>query len=861
MLSADTCRRVCRTGQSFRRDRPRQSSRCAVEQFEPRVLLAASLALSGFESIVATAPTDLSVTAARNTASTANQDQVEMVIETDPQNPLRVAAITMNLSTGLDLYYSDDGGATWTTTVINQAFDGLPLSGNRYDPTIAFDWGPGAFVYVGYAIAPFAGIGICRLKPEGDWLVRDSAQLVEATGGVDKLDKPMVATGNDSWGNPVVSVAYMHDSSPTTLDIVVEGTLSSAFATGTPFSAPGTPVNDTPAFSGSDNDLFPEPAVGPNGELYVAWHDGTPDASLPQGDPNFGKQRIVIDRDPDGLGGTGGFGNDVTVAYLAKGADGISGLRRPNVPVAPRGSVWTGVSLEVDQRNGRLYLAYTDKVDGQFSEPDRPWTQIELATFTPNGANWGNPWSSVVVDSDPALDSTFFHAAVDVDQRSNAVGVFYYRTADSGHVNVKPWVALSMDGGATFGARTALTTQSFATTSNVGKFGDYTNGIALSDGTLHALWSAPGGTSGMDAFYARASFNSATNGNVLTITGDDGGVATNDFFELRLSPQNPAYLEVFSRGVRQFTGLLATIDSISIDGRQLNDNAFFNFDNGNFLSGITVTYNGNTGTDIVSARADRSMTLTNTALSIATYGAVGISSVESATLTGGPSGQNLWATGFSGGVALYGGGGNDNLRGGPGDDSLYGEGGDDVLVGNAGGDSYVFAGSSDLGSDTITEPATNAGTDTINLASFGFASRVNLWQTTPQTVASGFLTLTLSDAAGIENAIGTPLADTLDGNARDNTLTGGNGDDHLFGNDGNDVVNGDAGNDWAYGGNGNDIVRGGVGNDLVFGDAGADFLYHADNPGDVGDGSDILYGRTDGDSIYWDSSQDTIVWQ
>jgi Ca2+-binding RTX toxin-like protein len=824
------------------------------EELERRTFLSALLSLSGAQTIGPQVETNLSVAAA---------PQSEMQIAVDPNDPLRVAGVT-TLGNGLEVYYSKTGGAPggWATTAMPMTFDGLPAT-VMGDPTIAF--GADHSVYICYLKldATTDRVVVARLVENGSGQLAlpgagagAGIRVVEEHHGV---EKPMVTTGKNPSGADWVYVAYQANylNSPD-WDVVAEGVSESDFKFSSqsfPFVGGGTPVNDrTPGVSDPSN-IMPQPAVGPNGELYVIWLD------------NFNS--VKFDRDTDGVGSGTGFGTDVTAASLPNG-----GLAKTLVDAAPQRGIHTigGNALVVDRSggafNGRMYLAYTDKAPGFVGKGGNCDTQIKVVYSTTGGTSWSTP---AVIDS--AAGTTFFHATADVDQHSGALGVLYYRTVDDPATPaverkaVVPRVALSASGAAGFDKNDISAHQSDegSDNANATDYREY-NGFALRDGTAHALWSARDNSStdgdsatDLDAYYARMSFSSATNGNVVTISGDDGGVARSDTIELRLSAANSAYLEVLVNGTLQYAGVLATIDSIVINGVALDDTAFFNFANGNMLAGVTTTFNGGTGTDTVSASADRSMTLTNTSLNVATYGGATLSSVEAGSLTGGPGAQNLWATGFSGNVTLVGGGGDDWLRGGSGSDRLTGDGGNDTLAGGGGSDTYVFAGSSNLGSDTITE-GTSVDADVIDLSGLSTGGRVNLWQITAQTFAAGILTLTLSDAAGIENAIGTPFADTLDGNARDNTLTGGNGDDHLFGNDGNDVVDGGAGNDWAYGGSGNDIVRGGVGNDLIFGDAGADFLYHADNPGDIGDGSDILYTLNDGDSIYWDSSQDTIVW-
>jgi Ca2+-binding RTX toxin-like protein len=80
--------------------------------------------------------------------------------------------------------------------------------------------------------------------------------------------------------------------------------------------------------------------------------------------------------------------------------------------------------------------------------------------------------------------------------------------------------------------------------------------------------------------------------------------------------------------------------------------------------------------------------LSNTSLTRNTGGAFTLSSIESASLTGGSGNDVLNAAAFTlGPVTLRGGAGNDSLRGGSGNDFLDGGLGTDTLNGGAGTDS------------------------------------------------------------------------------------------------------------------------------------------------------------------------------
>ncbi|MDB5437916.1 MAG: hypothetical protein JWM33_343, partial [Caulobacteraceae bacterium] len=162
------------------------------------------------------------------------------------------------------------------------------------------------------------------------------------------------------------------------------------------------------------------------------------------------------------------------------------------------------------------------------------------------------------------------------------------------------------------------------------------------------------------------------------------------------------------------------------------------------------------------------------------------------------------------------------------------------------------------------------GTDTIAAPSGGqFTVRIDLRAATltEQPGGGGYLSIisdgvdgnvrgafTIAAGVAIENAIGGPGNDKINGNDLANDLRGGDGYDTIYGFDGNDLIVGGLGLDTLDGGRGDDAVwagnldgssdsqgssleylYGGEGNDVLHGGKGADYLYG-------GPGDDIMYG-------------------
>ena len=231
-------------------------------------------------------------------------------------------------------------------------------------------------------------------------------------------------------------------------------------------------------------------------------------------------------------------------------------------------------------------------------------------------------------------------------------------------------------------------------------------------------------------------------------------------------------------------------------------------------------------------------------------------------------------TGASKADVLSGGDGNDTLIGLAGNDTLDGGNGDDLLLGGS-GDNTLIGG---------------AGTDTVSYADATVGVTVDLSITGAQATGTGNDTI-----SGIENLVGSALADTLTGDAGANRIDGGAGDDTLSGGDGDDVLVGGAGNDTLLGGAGIDTVDysgatsgvtvnltmtgaqvtgmgddtlGGIENlvgsafgDTLTGDAGANRIEGGAGNDTIsgGAGNDVLIGGEGSDTLFYGDLTDAVL--
>ena len=301
--------------------------------------------------------------------------------------------------------------------------------------------------------------------------------------------------------------------------------------------------------------------------------------------------------------------------------------------------------------------------------------------------------------------------------------------------------------------------------------------------------------------------------------------------------------------------------------------------------------NGGGGDDTLVWAADADFLLSDVALTVTPAAGPPVSnftlsSIESATLTGGPSDNKLNAAAFTGDTLLTGGDGKDELIGGAGFDILRGGLGNDTLTGNRSND--VIDGGA--GTDTLVEDLSLA------IGDVDFFIQNNLLvivQNDPnpappdETVAEGD-TLTSIEIAILKGSSQDDSFDvsgwsagalTADGQGGSDTVTSvapgpgtlkltnsgitftdGSGTSaasltfasielvYLYGSSGDDILDATlyTGTAALIGGDGNDILMGGPGLNLLQGDAGDDlFVFRPDGSLDTdivaaGDGIDTL---------------------
>jgi hypothetical protein len=208
------------------------------------------------------------------------------------------------------------------------------------------------------------------------------------------------------------------------------------------------------------------PAVGPNGEVYVAW-------SGPAG--------IVFDRSLDG--GETWLDEDIFIDAQPTGWDySIPGIYRANgLPI-------TCCDISQSPYRGNIYVNWSDQRNGSDD------TDIWFSKSTDGGNTWSE--AKRVNDDEPGKQQ--FFTWMTIDQANGTIYMVFYDRRNYDDINTDVYIAKSTDGGETF-ENIKISESPFYPSPNV-FFGDYTNITAYNnqirpiwargDGTTMSIWTA-----------------------------------------------------------------------------------------------------------------------------------------------------------------------------------------------------------------------------------------------------------------------------------------------------------------------------------------------------------------------------------
>lgn len=388
----------------------------------------------------------------RVNTDTTTAIQVEMIMVADPNDPNRVAVSFKDLrpvNTKQNAQaWSTDGGKSWKDRKValgNQRVSGtFTLSsdpwmawwkgGILYDCSLQVG-GNGAqsaiFIHRSFDGGASFGPPISAVMPQGSEFEDKQAMTVDNNTGTSRYGSLYISWTRFSSGTPIMLVRSTDK--------------------GLTWSSP-VQVSDT---SGSQQGSVP--AVGPNGEVYVAWM-GRSSRNL----------NILFDRSTDG-GAT--WSTDRVIAPYVPWSVPFTGL--PTLPAI-------AVDATTGPHRGTIYVVWAARNTG--SDAD---------IFLARSANGGGSWTTTRVNDDNSGRDQFFpHVAV--DGAGGVVVSYASRELDPNNTTYDIFVRRSVDGGSSFTPSAQLTdspsnparwSQPTANYQN----NEYRN-VAPSGNHYHAVW-------------------------------------------------------------------------------------------------------------------------------------------------------------------------------------------------------------------------------------------------------------------------------------------------------------------------------------------------------------------------------------
>jgi hypothetical protein len=406
----------------------------------------------------------------------SNEDtpQSETSITVNPNNP-RILVGGSNEIVRLPMrgYFSSDGGNSWG------AVD-LPLpppattNGTDFgsDPGVAFD--TRGNVYYSYIVVFFnrffqsiQGTEMAVARSSDGGKTWPQVTFFNFNSGSGKFnDKPYLAvdTNPHSPFRDSVYVAWDNASNNAGKSSANNALLFARSTDGgLTFSSP---IAVNTLTGGSSSVIGADPFVGPNGEVYVAWHDVQNNVLLVNssfdGGVTFGQPQVIAPTVVAFDDAIPAMASRRALLYPACDADRSAGANR-----------------------GTLYCSWMDETASN-------GTDIFVARSVDRGASWSSP---LRVNDDPTgVRKDQFNQWLSVDPVTGSVNLSWNDARnDPADIKTDIFFSQSTNGGLSFAANVKVTTamsdesanNPFADAGN--QYGDY-EGIVAFDGSIHPIW-------------------------------------------------------------------------------------------------------------------------------------------------------------------------------------------------------------------------------------------------------------------------------------------------------------------------------------------------------------------------------------
>lgn len=365
-----------------------------------------------------------------------NRWQHEYSIAINPRNPNQVLASSNDYRTGrvkLGRHASFDGGKTFSADGVLPLASGWTDAG---DPGVCFDgFGNGYIMGLHFTRSPFAGAIQIHKTTDGG---RSFAAPVRAFSSSGNLpDKPLI-TADQRTSGPFAGSLYVTFTgffrAPTGLQLIYSRN------GGTTWSSP-RPIGTGQGTS---------PAVGPNGEVYIAWQAGS---------------AIQINRS---FNGGQSFAGVRSVARISRNPSPLSPTRfRCN----------SFPSCAVDRSNGphrgRVHVTWSSRRSGS--------SEIFASYSDDRGATWSSPR----IINDRTNGDQFFQWMA-VDEAGAVFCCWMDRRNDPSNRSYECYATASMNGGVTW-LRNWKASETLNNPGSSSFLGDY-NGLDARRGRAFATW-------------------------------------------------------------------------------------------------------------------------------------------------------------------------------------------------------------------------------------------------------------------------------------------------------------------------------------------------------------------------------------
>jgi hypothetical protein len=368
-------------------------------------------------------------------------------------------------------YFSSNGGKSWG------AVD-LPLpppattNGTDFgsDPGVAFDTRGNVYysyivVFFNRSFAAIQGTEMAVARSSNGGKTWPQVTFFNFNSGSGKFnDKPMIAVDTNP-NSPFRDSVYVGWDTVTSGKSSANDDLLFARSTdgGLTFSSPVALNNPT---GGPRQVIGADPFVGPNGEVYMAWHDVQQNLlmvnSSLNGGATFGQQRAIA---------------PTVVAF----DDAIPAMASRHALLYPA----CDTDRSTGANRGTLYCSWMDETASN-------GTDVFVARSTDGGANWSAPVR--VNDDQTGVRKDQFNQWLSVDPTRGSINLSWNDARnDPADTKTDIYFGQSTNGGLSFTPNVKVTTAMSDESANNpcadagNQYGDY-EGIVAYGGTIHPIW-------------------------------------------------------------------------------------------------------------------------------------------------------------------------------------------------------------------------------------------------------------------------------------------------------------------------------------------------------------------------------------